>query len=69
MADRVYKITEVVGVSKKSFADACGNAVKRASKTIHGLSWFEVVELRGRIEGDKISEFQSTVKLGFKLDE
>lgn len=64
----VYKITEVVGVSSKSFADAVNNAVKRASKTLHGLSWFEVVELRGAIEDGKVSAYQAKIKIGFKLD-
>src|SRR5262245_18193037 len=43
----VHKKIEVVGTSEKSFADAAANAVARASKSVRGLEWFEVTELRG----------------------
>ena len=69
MSDATYKITELVGQSKKSFADATSNAVRRASKTLRNLSWFEVKELRGRIEDGKVSEYQVRVAVGFKLED
>ena len=65
----VYKITEIVVVSQKSFADAAENAVKRASNSLHGLRWFEATDFRGRIKEGEIAEFQVTMKVGFKLDE
>ena len=64
----VYKISEVVGTSPISFAEATKNAVAEASKTIRHLGWFEVTDMRGRIKDGKVEEFQVTVKLGFKLD-
>ena len=67
--DRTYKKIEIVGVSKKSFADAVQNAVTKASKTIRNLDWFEVAEMRGLIVKGKVKEFQVTVKIGFRLDD
>ncbi len=67
--DHVYKITEIVGVSEKSFADAAQNAVKRASKTLHGLRWFEATDFRGRIKEGQVTEYQVTMKVGFRLDD
>lgn len=64
----VHKKIEVVGTSSESFAAAARNAVARASKSVRGLEWFEVTEMRGRIAGSKIDEFQVTMKLGFKLE-
>jgi flavin-binding protein dodecin len=32
------------------------------------MSWFEVVDQRGRIDDGKVTEFQVTVKIGFKLE-
>jgi hypothetical protein len=32
------------------------------------MSWFEVVEQRGRIDDGKVAEFQVTIKVGFKLE-
>ena len=70
MADsdpRTYKLIELVGVSNVSYAEATKNAVSRASETLRGLGWFQVTELRGLIEDGKISEYQVTVKVGFRL--
>lgn len=63
-----YKKIEIVGTSPNNFADAVRNAVEEAAKTIHHLNWFEVVEERGVIKDGKVSEFQVTVRIGFKLD-
>jgi flavin-binding protein dodecin len=33
------------------------------------MRWFEVASVRGEIDGDDVSHWQVTVKLGFTLDE
>jgi flavin-binding protein dodecin len=64
----VYKKIDVVGTSKKSFADAAQSAIEEAGKTIKGMSWFEVAEMRGAIKNNTVSEFQVTVRIGFKVE-
>ena len=64
----IYKLTEIVGTSPTSFAEAVRAAVAEASKSLRHLEWFEVVEQRGRIAEGKVTEFQVTVKIGFKLE-
>ena len=64
----VYKKVEIVGTSSASFAEATRAAVEEAAKTIRHLSWFEVVEQRGAIKDGKVSEFQVTLRVGFKLE-
>jgi hypothetical protein len=64
----VYKLTEVVGTSPTSFAEAVRAAVAEAAKTIRHMAWFEVVGERGRIAEGKVAEFQVTIKIGFKLE-
>jgi len=64
----VYKITEIVGTSPVSFAEAVKAGVAEAGKTIRRMDWFEVVEERGRIADGKVEEFQVTLKIGFKLE-
>jgi dodecin len=64
---RTYKLIELVGVSTDSYAEATKNAVKRASQTLRGLGWFQVTELRGLIQDGEISEYQVTLKVGFRL--
>lgn len=65
----VYKMTEIVGTSPVSFAEAVKEGVKRASKTIRHIGWFQVVEQRGLIKDGQVAEFQVTMKLGFKLED
>jgi flavin-binding protein dodecin len=64
---RTYKLIELVGVSSDSYAEATKNAVRRASQTLRGLGWFQVTELRGLIQDGEISEYQVTLKVGFRL--
>jgi len=63
-----YKVTEVVGTSPVSFAEAVRAAVAEAAHTVRHMHWFEVVEQRGIIAEDKVQEFQVTVKIGFKIE-
>jgi flavin-binding protein dodecin len=65
--ERAYEMIEVVGVSHDSYADATRNAVSAAAKNRQGLSWFEVIEQRGRIENGAVSEFQVRLRLGFRM--
>jgi len=69
MSDNIYSISEIVGSSTESVDDAIRSAVTRASKTLHNLDWFEVTNLRGRIEDGGRCQFQVTLKVGFRLDE
>jgi flavin-binding protein dodecin len=69
MADKVYKKIEITGTSPKSVEDAIENAVDRAGKTVHKMRWFEVTEVRGRMDDNKVAEYQVTLKVGFALDD
>ncbi len=69
MSDRVYKLVEIVGTHSESFAKAADSAVKKASKSIHNLDWFEVTEMRGRIEKGELVQYQVKMKVGFRLDD
>ena len=68
MPDTVYKKIELVGTSTKSFSDATSNAIAKASESIRGMSWFEVIEQRGSIADGKVAQFQVTVKVGFHIE-
>lgn len=64
----VQKVSEVVGVSKESFAKAAENAVATAAKTVRNLRWFRVTELEGQIRDQKVSEYKATVRLYFDVE-
>jgi flavin-binding protein dodecin len=61
-------VTEVVGTSTDSIQQAVRNGIGRASKTLRGLDWFEVVEIRGHIVDGDVGHFQVTMKIGFKME-
>lgn len=67
--DKVYKLVEIVGTSKESFAKAVAGGVARASKTLRNIDWFEVTEMRGRVENGQVAQYQVKMKVGFRLDE
>jgi len=69
MPDSVYSVSEIVGSSTDSIEDAIRSAIGRASKTLHNLDWFQVSDVRGRIEDNERCRFQVTLKVGFRLDE
>lgn len=68
MADSVYRVTDVIGVSAKSWEDAANNAVMTASKSLRDLRVAEVVKLDVTIENGKISRYRTRLNLSFKYD-
>ncbi len=68
MENGVYKVVELAGSSETSVEDAVNNAIARAGRSLHELGWFEVIETRGRIDGDRVAEWQVVLKVGFTLD-
>jgi dodecin len=69
VSDSVYSVSEIVGSSSVSIDDAITGAIGRAAKTLHNLDWFEVSDIRGRIEDNSRCHYQVKLKVGFRLDE
>lgn len=68
MTDSTYKIIEIVGTSNDSLAAAIDNGAATAKESLSHLDWFEVVEIRGRIEDGGGTQFQVRMKVGFKIE-
>lgn len=68
VADKIYKLVELVGTSTETYEKAIQNAIEKASRTLHNLDWFEVTEMRGRVENGAVAQFQVKLKVGFRLD-
>jgi hypothetical protein len=47
--------------------DAIQNAVAKSSETVRNMSWFEVSEIRGRIDEGGVAQWQVTVRIGFAV--
>ncbi len=69
MSDHVYKSLELTGTSAISSDDAVQNAIAKASKSVHNLRWFQLLETRGDINDGVVAHWQVTMKVGFTLDD
>lgn len=67
--DHTYSVTEIVGTSTESLDEAIRNGVARATKTLRHVYWFEVGQIRGRLDQNAVAHFQVTMKVGFRLDD
>ncbi len=68
MAGSVYRVTEVIGTSSESWADAARNAVETAAKSVRDLRVAEVVREDVTIENGAVKEFRVRLGISFKYD-
>jgi flavin-binding protein dodecin len=68
MAEGVYKIVEVVGVSETSWEEAGRNAVQTAAGSLRDLRVAEVTKLDMKVEDGKVADFRTRVSLSFKYE-
>jgi flavin-binding protein dodecin len=68
MADSVYRVTEVIGVSTDSWEAAAANAIDVAGKTLRDLRVAEVVRQDVTIEDGKAAEYRVRLNVSFKYE-
>ena len=68
MADSVYRVTEVIGVSSDSWEAAARNAVETAAKSVRDLRVAEVVREDVTIENGKVTSYRVRLGLSFKYE-
>ncbi len=68
MAEGVYRVTEVIGVSSESWEDAARKAVETAGSSLRDLRIAEVIREDVTIEDGKISGFRVRLGISFKYD-
>lgn len=64
-----YRLSEIVGTSGESIHQAVRNGVKRASRTIRNVEWFEVTQIRGTVIDGEVGQFQVAMKVGFRVED
>jgi flavin-binding protein dodecin len=64
----IYKVTEIIGTSTKSWEDAARNAVETAARTLRDLRVAEVVKTDLKIENGKVKAYRARVQLSFKYE-
>ena len=68
MSNSVYKVTEIVGTSTRSWEDAAKRAVATAAKSLRELRVAEVSELDLTVEDGKVKAYRTKIKLSFKYE-
>ncbi|MFA5890333.1 MAG: dodecin family protein [Actinomycetota bacterium] len=64
----VIKTIDLVGVSTESWRDAAQAALAEATKTLRGIEGMEVVETSAVVEDDRIKEYQTHVRIRFRIN-
>ena len=64
----VVKVIQIIGSSPESFAKAADAAVQEASKTVRGITGVDVVSMSATVEGERISEYRTTVNIAFAIE-
>jgi flavin-binding protein dodecin len=64
----VAKVITIIGSSPESFAKAADAAVQEAAKTIRGITGADVISMSAEVEGDRISEYRTTVNIAFAVE-
>ena len=68
MADSVYRVTEVIGVSTESWEAAARAAVATAAKTVRDLRVAEVVRQDLTIENGQVTGYRVRLAISFKYE-
>jgi dodecin len=68
MADGVYRVTEVIGVSSESWEAAARGAVETAAQTVRDLRIAEVVRQDVSIENGAIANYRVRLAISFKYE-
>ncbi len=68
MPNGVYRVTEIVGTSTRSWEDAAKRAIEMAAKSLRELRVAEVSELDVTVENGKVKAYRAKVKLSFKYE-
>jgi dodecin len=68
MADSVYRVTEVIGVSDESWEAAARNAVETAAGTVRDLRVAEVMRQDVTIENGRITSYRVRLGISFKYE-
>ena len=69
MAETVYRVTDLIGVSETSWEDAARAAIETASRSLRDLRVAEVVKLDLTIEDGKPVRFRTRLNVSFKYED
>jgi hypothetical protein len=65
----VARVTKLTAASPRSWQDAVNEGLKRANKSLRGLTGLHIVEQKAHIEKGKITEYRVTMEITFVLED
>lgn len=67
ISDGAVKVIEIIGISSKGFDDAVSQALEKASKSVKGITGFEITKHMASVEDGKIKQYKVNLKLAFPV--
>jgi len=64
----VAKVVTIIGSSPQGFAEAAAAAVQEAGRTLRGISGADVISMSAEVDGDRITEYRTTVNIAFAVE-
>ncbi len=64
----VASVSKISAASPKGFQQAAEEGLKRATQTLRGVTGFEVISLKGKVENGAITEYRVTLEVTFILE-
>ena len=65
----VAKVTEIISSSKEGFDDAVKQGIKRASKTLNGITSAWIQDQQVVVKDGKVKEYRVNMKVTFVLND
>jgi flavin-binding protein dodecin len=64
----VARVSKITAASSKGFQEAVEEGLRRAAKTLRGITGVEVISQKCKVERGKIAEYRVTMEVTFVLD-
>jgi len=65
----VARVSKITASSPKGFQEAVNEGLRRAARTLRGISGLEIVSQKAKVANGKIAEYRVTMEVTFILEE
>jgi flavin-binding protein dodecin len=64
----IARVTKITASSPEGFRQAAEEGMGRATKTLRGVTGFEVISMKGKVVDGRITEYRVTLEVTFVLE-
>ncbi len=65
----VARVTEITASSPKGIEEAVSEGLRRASKTLRGVTGVEILSIKAKVNKGKVEEYRVSLKITFILED